>query len=201
MAKNIIEICYNLLKKYNYIYFTDEEFSLLNDDAIEAILNEFSGKCMLRLHVTEIKFFEWLKQNDLAVWNDIWLNDNNELAEEPYLVSIDLLPVIMNLDGRGFPICDLQTTDNYYFTLNNMVDRESKILIAASQELFRSNKSLTPAQMLALEISLDPIDIWHFAYKHRIELDIAKSAVHSLVADNALVHLKEAEYIAPFVNF
>jgi len=42
MAKNIIEICYNLLKKYNYIYFTDEEFSLLNDDAIEAILNELA---------------------------------------------------------------------------------------------------------------------------------------------------------------
>jgi len=194
---NFIEICYKSLKKYNYIYFTDREFSSLVEDTVNEILNEFSGKCMLRLPEEEIIFFEWLKENDFAVWNDIW---NDEISET-YLVSIDLLPVIMNLDGRGFPICDLQTVDNYYFSINNMVDKESKILIEASQELFKNNKSLTPAQMLALEISLEPIDIWHFAYKHKIKLEVAKEAVNLLVADNALVHLKEAEYITTFVNF
>jgi hypothetical protein len=198
---NLIEICNKSLKKYKYIYLSEKEFSLLNENIINKILNKFSGKCMIRLPESEIIFFEWLKENDFTVWNDIWNDSNNELNTEPYLVSINLLPVIMNLDGRGLPICDLKTTDNYYFTLNNMLDKESKILIEASQELFKKNKSLTPAQMLALEISLDPIDMWHFAYKHKISLDIAKEAVNSLVADNALVHLREAEHIAPFIHF
>jgi len=197
MKNNFIENCYKSLEKYNYIYFTNEEFDSLNEDTVNEILNEFSGRFLFRLPEAEIKFFEWLKENDLAVWNDIWSDE----ISEPYLVSVNLLPVIMNLDGRGFPICDLQTVDNYYFSMDNMVDNESKILIEASQDLFRNNKSLSPAQMLALEISLDPIDIWHFAYKHKIDLEVAKEAVHSLVADYALVHLKEAEYIAPFVNF
>ena len=197
MKNNFIENCYKSIEENSYISFTVQEFSLLNESAILEILNVFSGKYMFRLPENEIQFFEWLKQNDLAVWNDIWCDD----IAAPYLVSIDLLPVVLNLDGRGFPICDLQTVDNYYFTIDNMVDNESKIIIEASQNLFRNKKKLTPTQMLALEISIAPIDIWHFAYKHKIALETAKEAVDLLVADNALVHLKEAEYIAPFVNF
>jgi len=194
---NFIEICYQRLKENKYIHFTVEEFDLLDKNIISEILNEFSGKFLFRLPETEITFFEWLKENDFEVWNDIW---NDGIAEN-YIVSIDLLPVIMNLDGRGFPICDLQTVDNYYFSIENMADKESKILIEASQELFKNNKSLTVSQLLALEISLAPIDIWHFAYRHKINLKTAKEAVQLLVADEVLVHLKEAEYISPFINF
>jgi hypothetical protein len=117
------------------------------------------------------------------------------------MVSINLLPIVLNLDGRGLPICDLQTTANYYFCIKNMVDEESKIIIEAAQDLFKNKKPLTVPQLLALEISLDPIDIWHFAYKHEIDLNVAKAAVTQLVDDGALVHLKEYEYLIPFIHF
>ena len=56
-------------------------------------------------------------------------------------------------------------------------------------------------QLLALQISAEPIDIWHFAYKNKFEIETAKKAAESLVEDNALVHFKEAEYLAQFVDF
>jgi len=108
---------------------------------------------------------------------------------------------VVNKDGRGLPICDLQTTDNYFFSIDNMVDEESKIIIEVAEELCRQNKPLTIPQLLAFEISFEPIDIWHFAYKHKIELGVAKNAVEQLVNDGALVHLKEYEYLIPFIHF
>ena len=202
MNKKIIDACNKSIKNKKFIHLTEDEFFLLNDKIIATILNDFAGKYLIRLPENEIRFFEWLKINDYNVWHDIWINDAVENNfDEIYLVSINLLPVFMNLDGRGLPICDLQNTENYFFTMAHMVDEESKLMIAATQELFKNQQPLTIAQMLALEISLDPIDIWHFAYKHKIDLEQAKEAVKTLVADNALVHLKEAEYIAPFIHF
>ena len=202
MQNKIIESCSKSIEKTNFIYLNENEFPLLNDKIISEILDKFGGKYLIRLPESEISFFEWLKINDYNVWQDIWLNDTvDNNCDEIYLVSVNLLPVFMNLDGRGLPICDLQNTENYFFTMAQMVDEESKLMIEATQELFRNHKPLTVAQMLALEISLDPIDIWHFAYKHKIDLEQAKEAVKTLVEDNALVHLKEAEYIVPFIHF
>jgi hypothetical protein len=186
------------LDTFGYIKLSDEEWNTLDADQILEILNTYGGKRMMLLLEAEIAFFEWLKQNDEPVWNDLWLADDDT---QPYLVSVDLLPVVLNKDGRGFPICDLQTTDNYFFSIKNMVDEESKLMIEAAKELFQKRRPMTAAQLLALEISLDPIDIWHFAYKHHIALSEAKQAVASLVEDNALVHLKEAEYVTPFIHF
>ncbi|MPM47464.1 hypothetical protein SDC9_94174 [bioreactor metagenome] len=195
--KPIIRNCYKSLNERKYIYLTEAEFAALDEETILLILEEFSGKSLIRLPESEIQFFEWLKICDFDVWKDLWQED----SENIYVVSATLLPVFMNLDGRGLPICDLQTTDNYFFTIDNMVDEESKIVIEVAQELFKKNKKLTIAQLLALEISIDPIDIWHFAYKYKLDLEVAKEAVRTLVEDNVLVHLTEAEHIAPFVLF
>jgi len=54
--------------------------------------------------------------------------------------------------------------------------------------------------LLALEISVSPIDIWHFAYKHKVPLRDAKAAVAQLVDDHALVHITDAEHLARFIN-
>ncbi|MGI6370274.1 MAG: hypothetical protein ACOX09_06700 [Candidatus Kapaibacterium sp.] len=199
-TKELIKLCYKSIKEKNYIHFPTQVFAELNDKKVLSILKEFSGKYMMMLPDSEIAFFEWLKIHDEKIWIDLWHNTAANDDEE-YLVSVDLLPVLLNKDGRGFPICDLVENDNYYFTEKQMVDEESKIIIEVARKLFKEKKELSPAQMLALEISLEPIDIWHFAYRHKINLAEAKAAVHSLVADGALVHLKEAEYVARFVNF
>jgi hypothetical protein len=216
-TQQILKNARDSIKSKKYIHLTEAEYSQLDDKLMNLLLAEFAGKYMIRLPEAEIDFFEWVKTNDYAVWNDIWndlyIEENDEVAAEtnshseyvaadvPYLVSIDLLPLLLNKDGRGFPICDLQTTDNYFFTMDNMVDEESKLLIEAVRELFWKNEQMTVGQMLALEISLEPIDIWHFAYKYKLDINTAKSAVKTLVDDNVLVHLCEAEYVAPFIHF
>jgi hypothetical protein len=53
---------------------------------------------------------------------------------------------------------------------------------------------------LALEISMGAIDIWHFAYKHKIDLTQAKKAVSDMVDDGVLVHLTESEHLIPFLH-
>lgn len=191
----IIDTIKKRIADNGYIYFTEQELSVLDLETLVAITNIFSGKELCLLPKSEIAFFEWLKVNAHDVWKDIWGD------EADYLISIDLLHTVLDTNGRGFPICDLQSVDNYFFTIENMPNEEAKIAIDVARERFMQKEEMTPAQMLALEISLSPIDIWHFAYKHNIPLAEAKHAVQELVDDEALVHLTKAEYITPFINF
>jgi hypothetical protein len=115
-------------------------------------------------------------------------------------VGMSFLPVLIN-KMRGYPICDLLDNDNYYFTSAHIVDKESEILLESARTRFMNNEDLTTAQLLILQISVSPTDIWHFAYNFNIDINEAKKAVEDLVQDNALVHLKEVEYLAPFIDF
>lgn len=161
------------------------------------ILNEAMDKArMFKFPEYEIAFFEWLKEEDPLVWKDLWGD-----VDKPYTASLIFLERFLEKDGRGFPICDLLSTDNYYFTPQMMTDEESKVMIETAKEMFKDRIPISEAQLLSLEVSYGGIDIWHFAYKHKIDLKIAKLAVQQLVDDDALVHLKEAEYLAPFVDF
>ncbi len=193
--KKIFELCDKSIYENKFIKLPDNILLQLDEQMIVAILGKYSGKNLIMLPEYEIAFFDWLKLCDNEVWCDLWQSDD----AMPYLVSIDFLPTFLNKDGRGFPICDLANTDNYYFTMAQMVDEESNIMIETARTLFKENKELTVAQMLALEISIDPVDIWHFAYRHKIDLDVAKQAVQSLVEDNALVHLTHAEHLSNFI--
>ncbi|MDQ1267285.1 MAG: hypothetical protein QG635_2439 [Bacteroidota bacterium] len=151
----------------------------------------------MRLPEKEIKFFEWLAINDENVWKDLW----DDADAEPYVVGISFLPMLLAKNGRGFPICDLLNCENFYFSEQHLVDEESRIIIDTARNLFTEHKKLTPAQLLALEISFDPIDIWHFAYKYNMNLTEAKNAVKVLVQDKALVHLTDAAHLAALINF
>lgn len=157
-----------------------------------SIVKEFGGKKFIRLPEKEIVFFEWLKDAEKEVWLDLW--DDDDLA--PYIVSINLFPELIYKQNRGFPICDLVSCDNYFFAIEFMQDEESNIVLEAARTRLLNHEPLTYAQKLALEISIWPIDIWHFAYKYRISVSEAKKAVQELVDDFALVHLTSAEHIA-----
>ena len=174
-------------------YLYDE----LNKEQAAYIAKYFNYNALIKLPEYEIEFYDWLKKEDPEVWHDLW----NDKDAEPYVVAVSFLPLLIKEVKRGFPICDLIECTNFFFTEAHMTDEESKVYIETSKTRFIEKQGLTVPQLLALEISMDPIDIWHFAYKHRLELDDAKKAVQSLVDDNALVHFKDAEYLAQFVDF
>jgi hypothetical protein len=194
---DIYKWCKEQVEEIGFIDFPDELFEEITAELAEFISRKFASTTMMMLPNKEIRFFEWLKIHDIDIWNDLWDNPN----EEPYKVGLSFLPLLTNKYGRGFPICDLVNNDNYYFCMALMPDKESTIMLESSKERFREKKDLTVAQLLTLEISTGPIDIWHFAYRHRINLQEAKDAVLQLVDDNVLVHFKEAEYLANFIEF
>lgn len=181
----------------DYIVIPEDILRTIDGSRAEQLSKHFGHNTLIRLPISEIDFFEWLRESDYKVWNDLWGGTD----EDPYVVGISFLPLLIEKNGRGFPICDLMNNDNYYFSMSHMVDEESKAMIESSRERFMEGLELTVAQLLAVEISIAPIDIWHFAYKHNISLEIAKDAVHQMTEDHVLVHLKEAGHLAHFIDF
>lgn len=193
------EIIKDSLKSELHLELEEQIFEKLSVEDAKYIDEATSKKLLFKLPEKEIKFFEWLKENDPLVWNDLWKND--DISELPYLVSTIFLPVIIENADRGFPICDLRTVDNYFFSIDHMVDEESKVFFDVAKAKLKDRARMTTTELLSLEISLGDIDVWHFAYKFSLPINQCKEAVHQLSRDNALVHLKEAEYIAPFIKF
>ncbi len=184
------------LQKADYIIIPEAIFDEITPEQGIMISQRFADSTLIRLPEKEIKFFEWLKVVDEEVWNDLWGGTD----VEPYTVGISFLLLLIKKNGRGFPICDLLTTDNYYFTPAHMIEQESKDFIQSSRERLLNNEKLTIPQLLALEIYSDAIDIWHFAYLHKLSLDVAKEAAWELVEDNVLIHLKSAELLTNFIK-
>lgn len=191
----LIEIVQNQAPNNRFVEIPERIFDKMTpEDAGEAI-DKFAGDVLIKLPEREIRFFEWLKKEDPAIWDDLWSGG----PDEPYVVSISFLGILAD-KTRGFPICDLENHDNYYFTPEHMQEEEGKAIIHSARKRFKANKSLSPAQALALEISTDPIDIWRFSYKYGVSLPRAKEAVKELTDDRALIHLTETEHLAGFVD-
>lgn len=195
----IDEYIKNWLEENPYVEFTDELIYEMPDEAAEEIAKRYGNRGLMKLPSKEIEFFEWVKRNDPNVWDDLWTGDT--LDNESYVITLNFLPLLKKFPDRGFPICDLLSTDNYYFTAQHMVDKESEMMVESVKQRFKGKHKLTLAQLLVLEISIDPIDIWHFAYKYKVNIDDAKEAVHELVEDGVLVHLKDADHLSSFIEF
>lgn len=177
-----------------YVEIDNQMLDMLGESGAKHIAEYFGHNTMIKLPKNEIKFFEWMKKYDYAAWDDLW----NGQDEEAYIVAAGFLPNLLD-KHRGFPICDLIEVDNYYFTDRHIAGTETKLLLETIKQMFLEKKHLTTAQLLLLEISLTPIDIWHFAYKHKVDLKAAKDAVRELVDENMLIHLTSAEHLAVFI--
>ena len=193
--KEILDWCSNNITAMSPVQFPDELFSSLDTETAVEIAKHFSARSFMILPESERQFFDWLQVQDEAVWNDLWTNTE----EQPYVVSLAFLPAFLD-PSRGFPICDLESIDNYFFVPAMLHTAESKDFVEAVRDRFLAKQKLTVEQLLALESSLAPIDIWHFAWHHGIELQRAKEAVASLVEDNILFHLKKADELATWVE-
>ncbi|MFM8569378.1 MAG: hypothetical protein ACKOB6_07230 [Candidatus Kapaibacterium sp.] len=175
--------------------FPDEVFSSLTTETAVEISCLYGARHLMELPRREREFFAWLKEQDPAVWNDLW--SGTEEAE--YLVSLAFLPALLD-PSRGFPICDLETVDNYFFLPGLVQGEHAADFVEAVRERFLAKEKLTVEQVLALECSLSPVDIWHFAWHHGIALPRAKEAVGNLVEEKVLVHLRSSADLADHIE-
>lgn len=194
--QEILNWCEQNISAEGIIDFPEELFTSLTTETAMEISQRYGARSLMLLPQRERSFFEWLKQQDDEAWFDLWGADTEE---QPYIVSLAFLPLLLD-PSRGFPICDLINVDNYFFAPILMQTQEAKDLVEAVRDRFIAKHPLTVEQLLALEASLAPIDIWHFAWHHGVELARAKKAVERLVEDNILLHLKKAEDLANFIE-
>jgi len=184
--------CNHCVTNEGYITLSTEVLTQLDRTSAEHIQQQFGGRTLMMLPDHEVRFFDWLKVNDYAVWSDLWDSE----TDAPYLVSLSYLPEFIGQRPGVFHIRDLRTTDNYYFAPEMILAKESTAFLGAVNELFLQNRALTTAQLLALEASNGPVDIWHLAYRRNVPVESLKKAVVQLVDDHVLVHVKDADHLA-----
>jgi hypothetical protein len=181
------------LKNKNYIEFTDQELQSMRADEAEFFVERYHGFALMKMPKAEIEFFEWLKKNDVAVWNDIW-------EEEPdmYLVSTDLLPTFLK-SSNGFPICDLIETDNYWFSERHIKPKGRQELEEISLKVENKEK-LQITELFLIELLHAPIDIWHFCYRYKFPIQSMKVKIEDMVSNGWLVHLKDREDLVKYIE-
>ncbi|MBI5325429.1 MAG: hypothetical protein HZB41_09195 [Ignavibacteriae bacterium] len=194
--KELINWCKEETKEKKYIKFPEELFLSLTLHQAKLIAQRFGSHTLIMLPEKEIAFFNWLKEQAPEVWDDLW---SENAIDEPYTVAVGFLPMLIE-KKRGFPICDLLNCDNYYFAKMHIITPESEMMLDSVKERFMAHQPLTIGQLLLLEISVAPIDIWRFAFNHNLKLEDVKKAVEGLVEDKVLIHLSKAEQLAAFVE-
>ena len=188
----ILEKEHQLLKQ-KYVTFSDEEIGNLRLDHIQKIIEHFHGHALMKLPESEINFFEWLKEKDRSVWDDIWEGEDNR-----YLVSIDLLRQFVD-EKNGFPICDLENEANYYFTSRHIKTKGMEELENIIEKTKR-NEKLKVFEFFLLELQIAPTDIWHFAFRYKLSVPKVKEMIESLVYKGFLVHLPKREDLVIYID-
>ena len=165
----------------------DEIFWNIQKEQAKELAEHFGTNVFLRLPASERAFFDWLKEQEESVWNDLWASDFPDETEqtEPYLVGIGLLPEMVT-EARGFPICDLSTQPNYFFSYKNFNAEEIKPMIDAVVQRMEDGKELSAKEGLLMEIRRAPIDVWRFAHNYHQPIQAMKRVVADLVEDGVL---------------
>ena len=176
-----------------YIQFSDAEIEQLRLDESQHIVDHFHGHALMKLPPAEVHFFDWLRKNDNAVWQDLWGDEENM-----YQVSIDLLPQFLK-EKNGFPICDLQEQPNYYFTQRHIkpegMSQMEKIL-----QKTENNKKLDIDELILFELHIAPFDIWHFAYRYNLPLADLKELISEMVYKGWIVHLTDSKDLLRYID-
>jgi hypothetical protein len=169
------------------IEIPDEIFWTITREQAKEIAEHFSGAVFVRLPASERKFFEWLRNEEESVWNDLWESDFPDEHERtpPYLVSIGILPEMV-YEGRGFPICDLSTQPNYFFSYRNFHAEEIKPMIDAIVQRIENKVDVSPKEIFLMEMRRAPIDAWRFAYFYRMPVSDVKRIAAELIEDGVL---------------
>jgi hypothetical protein len=192
--EKLIEMKKQQYQENGLLKFTSEELNNLSPRDISNIKEFFHGYALMMLPDKEITFFEWLKINDPDVWDDLWSGE-----ETVYIVSIDLIEHFLH-SGNGFPICDLVTESNYWFTLR-MIKPKGRELFPLIENKLAHGQKLSFEEALLLEIMRGPIDIWHFCYRYKIPVVFAKKKIEEMQQGDLLVHLSDREDLVKYIDF
>ncbi|MEY2719832.1 MAG: hypothetical protein RLZZ273_1198 [Bacteroidota bacterium] len=197
MTTDLSSFCTHSIDARGYIEFDEATLASMSLSDADDVAAAYGARALMRLPAHEIVFQEWLRVQDPEVWNDLWSNE----PEAPYLVSMSYVREFIGSPGKGaFLICDLQTADNYYFTPDMLLEKESTDFVEAVRDRFLAGGNMTVEQAITVEMSAGPMDIWHFAYLRGVDLDRAKRAVASLVEDRIIVHVPKAEHLSSFFD-
>ncbi len=183
-------------KKKQYIQFSERELEKLRPDEAEKIVEHFRGNTLIRLPESEIKFFEWLKEADEAVWNDLWQDDQED---ESYLVSVDFLMDFIR-ETPSFPICDLIDEPNYWFTFQHIKPEGLEYLQEEIRLKVETDQDLSLEELFLLEISVSPTDIWHFSHRHQVPVERMKQAIADMVYKGWIVHLTDRDDLVKYLE-
>ncbi|MFN4769318.1 MAG: hypothetical protein ACK45R_03150 [Candidatus Kapaibacterium sp.] len=192
---DIMQWCANAAPTHQVFDFPEELFHSLNTETALEISRIYGARHLMVLPRREQEFFAWVKEHDADVWTDLW----SGTEEAPYVVSLAFLPALLD-PSRGFPICDLENVENYFFVPGLVQGENAQDFVEAVRERFLAKDKLTVEQVLALECSLSPVDIWHFAWHHGIALSRAKQAVQQLVEEKILLHLRTSAELADYIE-
>ncbi|MFN5378545.1 MAG: hypothetical protein ACK5BQ_07215 [Ignavibacteria bacterium] len=197
MTNALSSFCKHSIDAHGYIDFDEATLATMSLSDADNVIAAYGGRTLMRLPAHEVIFQEWLRINDIEVWSDLWSNE----PDAPYLVSLSFVKEFIGSPGKGaFLICDLQAADNYYFTPDMLLEKESTDYVSAVRDRFLAGGTMTVEQAITVEMSAGPMDIWHFAYLRSVELDRAKRAVASLVEDRIIVHVPKAEHLSSFFD-
>lgn len=182
------------LKKLGFIKFKKNELEQMNPQQLNKIEKSFRGHGVMKLPTEEIKFFTWVKQHDEDVWDDLWDSD-----DEPYLVSTDFLHHFSG-DANGFPICDLENVENYWFT-HKHIKPNGKLKFETINIKIESDEELELEELLLYEIVQNPIDIWHFSYRYNLSIKKVKEKILEMHRNDILVHLPNRDDLLKYIDF
>ena len=188
---NLISLAATSIEAHGFVLFSDDDLLSATEDDANEVIAEYATGALWRLPSHEVEFFEWLRKEDPDVWNDLW----GDVQEAPYLISLAHLPDFIGGASGKYLIRDLQTQVNYYFTPEMLLMKESADFIAAVRTRLDERESLNVAQAFATEVSYGPVDVWHFAHRHKKSIAAVKAAVQTLVDDHILVHVPTADHL------
>lgn len=181
-----------LLENPRILELSDEEVDSLTESEMASLQEAYGHSTFMTLPPREQRFMEWLKENDSAVWEDLWEGDDEQL------VSLAFLPMFRK-GGSGFLICELAEQDNFFFTSRHVRPEG----LSAMKSIIRKaeqGKELSVGEVLMIDILASPMDIWHFCFKYGIPLSRGKNEVDLLESHQWLVHLRTSEELAPYLD-
>jgi hypothetical protein len=176
----------------NYISLSNDEIDQVTEDDMRELMEQHGDHLLLLLPPREQEFYSWLNNEDPEVWSDIW-GDDAEL-----LVALSYLPDLQS-SGPGFLICELVDNPNYFFTTKH-ITRKGLQEMPYIFEAAKSGKKLSVGEALLFDVMVNPIDIWHFCYKHNVPLQRGKDAAHDLYQLGILVHLTERDDLIKYID-
>ncbi len=159
-----------------------EDLAAMSGEQADELVALFGSTTLIRLPEREREFFDWLRAEDPAVWEDLW---GDTPPDELYYVSIAHLTSFLP-GTRGFPVCDLVNNDNYWFTENDLTPEEGKIFVEHALDVVAEQGDLSMDQAFAIEVWRGPIDQWRFAWMYNIPLAEVRKMVHWLITEGVL---------------